>query len=369
MVVRPNDTVRARMTSRQDCSAVAGGDLVARPPAGPTVLLIDDDEGSLQTWRLLLAHGGFEVDQARSGAVGLALARRAVYDVVVLDLRLPDMTGLTLLMALRGRGIDTPVLIVTGFATHESTAQAFRLGVADVLEKPIGEELVAAVRRVVEQARRSAAGSEAEGLSGASRAQPSVRDLVARFEETAAGVTAEDDGAFVAALVGALLHPEIHVRSFLPGAQALREAIAAHVRQTLSHRIGHIARQFTHALQDHGPLPPTIAETIARLDRAVRTGQNPIHEAAVAKELGLHPTHLGRLIKLHTGVGFRQLRRLLRARRALLLVATSEEQLAQIAYAVGYAHASQLDRDFRHLFGVQPGWIRRCVQVSSTIRK
>lgn len=392
------------MTSPKAQSAVRGREFDDRdsghPQAGRArrVLLIDDDEGTLLTWRLMLAHEGFDVELASSGTDGLARARRAAHDVIVLDLRLPDMDGLTVLAALREQAGDTPILIVTGFATHDSTARAFRLGAADVLEKPIGDELVATVRDLAVRTspRRSSSSGDARDLrallgtlrqsaqaiargtrggapsgaspsgasqSGASPGETSSGD--ASPGDTSAGEAATDAGSglFLAALVRAFTRPDLRVQALPACAAALREAVEASDELALPRCAERLADDVALACTaDGATVPPSVATALARLEVAIHAGQHPIHESKMARDLALHPTHLGRLLKLHLGLGFRQIRRLFRARRALLLVVDSDEQLAQIAYAVGYPHPSQLDRDFRTLFGARPGALRRRVR-------
>lgn len=387
------------MTSPKAQSAVRGREFDDRdsgghPQAGRArrVLLIDDDEDTLLTWRLMLAQHGFDVELASSGADGLARARQAAHDVIVLDLRLPDMDGLTVLAALRDQAGDTPILIVTGFATHDSTARAFRLGAADVLEKPIGDELVATVRdlAVRTSTRRSSSGDarDLRALLGLLRQSAQViargtRDASpsaaspgeASPGQTSPGQTSPVDisageaaidagsGLFLAALVRAFTRPELRVQALPACAAALREAVEASDELALPRCAERLADDVALACTaDGATVPPSVADALARLEVAIHAGEHPIHESKMARDLALHPTHLGRLLKLHLGLGFRQIRRLFRARRALLLVVDSDEQLAQIAYAVGYPHPSQLDRDFRTLFGARPGALRRRVR-------
>jgi CheY-like chemotaxis protein len=93
------------------------------------------------------------IDCAATGAAGVDMARSQSYELIVLDLRLPDMHGLTVLGRLRAAQIEAPpVLILSGFADVESAHVAGRLGAAAVLEKPIFVvELLEAMRRVVLQ--------------------------------------------------------------------------------------------------------------------------------------------------------------------------------------------------------------------------
>lgn len=103
----------------------------------------------LDTSARLLAEAGFDVEQALSGVLGLAMARSASYDAILLDLRLPDMSGLDVLKELRAAGVAAPTLVLTGFGTIEAAVEAMKLGAVDFRQKPlIGDDLVVAVRSI-----------------------------------------------------------------------------------------------------------------------------------------------------------------------------------------------------------------------------
>ena len=90
-----------------------------------------------------------QVDLVDDGAEGLKLASDGQYDVLVLDLRLPRMSGVEVLRTLRDRGVATPVLILTAQDAVESKVQALRIGADDYVTKPFAfEELLARVEAV-----------------------------------------------------------------------------------------------------------------------------------------------------------------------------------------------------------------------------
>lgn len=74
----------------------------------PTVLLADDDPGTRETAGLLLRHSGINVHEASTGERAIALGRALALDLALLDLRLPDMTGLDVARALRAEGRTVP---------------------------------------------------------------------------------------------------------------------------------------------------------------------------------------------------------------------------------------------------------------------
>jgi DNA-binding NtrC family response regulator len=99
------------------------------------VLVIDDEEGIRSLLDTLLSRKGYEVVLASSGQKGLELFRRERPDVVVLDLKMPQMDGLTVLKELRRMDLQRPVVVLTGAATPEMEQQVYALGVTEFIEK------------------------------------------------------------------------------------------------------------------------------------------------------------------------------------------------------------------------------------------
>jgi CheY-like chemotaxis protein len=129
----------------------------AREISGPAVknnplhVLVVDDEPLIR-WSVTetLADLGLDVEQADSAesALRTLTTTRLPFDRILLDLRLPDMDDLSLLATIRQLLPDTPVVIMTAFGTPEIIAQAYRLGVRGVLNKPF--ELAELSRLVLE---------------------------------------------------------------------------------------------------------------------------------------------------------------------------------------------------------------------------
>ncbi|MFN8179546.1 MAG: response regulator [bacterium] len=107
-------------------------------PAAPKerILVIDDEENIRATVEEFLSLNGYRVDTASSGREGLDLLGRNAYDLVVSDLRMPDVDGLAVIEWVHETQPELPVLVMTGHATVESTIRALRLGAYDYLLKP-----------------------------------------------------------------------------------------------------------------------------------------------------------------------------------------------------------------------------------------
>ena len=99
------------------------------------ILVIDDEEGIRNLLDTLLDRKGYDVILADNGQKGLEVFRRARPDVVILDLKMPGMDGLTVLQQIRHLIPTQPVIILTGAGTPEMEQQVMALGVTDFVEK------------------------------------------------------------------------------------------------------------------------------------------------------------------------------------------------------------------------------------------
>jgi DNA-binding response OmpR family regulator len=114
------------------------------------LLLVEDNQRLCQAVAESLRAQGFAVDTAASASEGLRAWRAAEYDAVVLDLMLPDGTGLSALKEMRGRGNTTPVLILTALGTIEDRVRGLDYGADDYLVKPFAmQELIARLRALL----------------------------------------------------------------------------------------------------------------------------------------------------------------------------------------------------------------------------
>lgn len=135
-----------------------------------TVLLVDDDPTALWTWSALLTSSEATVRVASSARGALRQVGTCRPDLLVLDLQLPDGTGLDIVRALGADGGCPPFILVTGHATTPNTVEAMRLGALDVLEKPlVGDAFVAPVVAALQRCRETARAGVASDGSNAER--------------------------------------------------------------------------------------------------------------------------------------------------------------------------------------------------------
>jgi DNA-binding NtrC family response regulator len=118
------------------------------------VLVIDDDQIVLDSISQLLTDDDYEVDVTLRGGEGLERAIREDYDIVLVDIRMPDMGGIKVLRDIRRKRPALPVVMITGYATAPSAEMAMNLGAAGFLEKPFEpEELLETVASALQTAR------------------------------------------------------------------------------------------------------------------------------------------------------------------------------------------------------------------------
>ena len=102
-----------------------------------SILVVDDDAACLQLLETILDDEGYRVNTAARPSAALRAMRAEMPDVLVTDLRMPEMSGVDLVRAVHALAKDTYCVIVTGFASDEIAAEAYRAGVRDFLLKPI----------------------------------------------------------------------------------------------------------------------------------------------------------------------------------------------------------------------------------------
>ncbi|MFZ5721157.1 MAG: response regulator transcription factor [Pseudomonadota bacterium] len=114
------------------------------------VLLIEDDRMMARSIELMLAAGGFIVEKTDSGEDGVDLSEVYDYDLIVLDLSLPDMSGLDVLRTLRRGRNGTPILVLSATSEIDAKVKALSLGADDYMTKPFHkDELIARLRAVI----------------------------------------------------------------------------------------------------------------------------------------------------------------------------------------------------------------------------
>ena len=103
----------------------------------PSILIVDDEAGVRSALSGVLGDEGYQVDAVASGEACLERVTRQPVDLIVLDVWLPGIDGLTTLERLRERGADAAVVIISGHGNIESAVRAIKMGAFDFVEKPL----------------------------------------------------------------------------------------------------------------------------------------------------------------------------------------------------------------------------------------
>jgi DNA-binding NtrC family response regulator len=118
------------------------------------ILIVDDDHKVRATISKILKAKGYQTDEASSGKEAIEKATSKNFDIVLLDLMMPTVSGMDVLVELRKSKPKTKEIMMTGFATVNNAVEAIKKGASDYISKPFqAEELDATIRRCLEEAR------------------------------------------------------------------------------------------------------------------------------------------------------------------------------------------------------------------------
>jgi two-component system cell cycle response regulator CtrA len=118
------------------------------------ILLVEDDPATAKSIEMMLGSAGMVVDSTDLGEDGFEIGKLYDYDIIVLDLMLPDIDGMEVLRRLRDARVRTPVLILSGLAESEQKVRGLGTGADDYLTKPFNkEELLARIQAIVRRSK------------------------------------------------------------------------------------------------------------------------------------------------------------------------------------------------------------------------
>lgn len=178
-----------------------------------TAVIIDDDRNILTTLHIHLEGLGFAVHTATTGAEGLARINEQTPNIVFLDLKLPDQTGLQVLEAIRATGVETDIVVITAFATIDTAVQAIKMGAFDYVSKPFTPDQISHLIAVIEKMRSMEAeirvlkGIFQEGeLLTRSRKMRAILDMARQVAETQATVSITGESGTGKEVLARLIH-------------------------------------------------------------------------------------------------------------------------------------------------------------------
>jgi CheY-like chemotaxis protein len=148
-----SDTVRRDPTLRRSLLEFERGISIEDEELGlNTILVVDDDKNLANTFKLVLQSVGFSVDTAITGLQALYKANRKVYDLIILDINLPDMLGDEVAEKIRETQVNTKIIMITGYSSFKDEVNGKKLGIKEVLMKPIPpEDLVKITKKTLKK--------------------------------------------------------------------------------------------------------------------------------------------------------------------------------------------------------------------------
>ena len=116
------------------------------------ILVIDDESVLCDACELVLTEKGHSVDRCVTGKTGLQAIEQGDYDIILLDIKLPDIDGMEILQTVCEKVPRTCVIVMTGYSTMSNAVQAMKLGAVDYLSKPFtDDELISAIEKAYPQ--------------------------------------------------------------------------------------------------------------------------------------------------------------------------------------------------------------------------
>jgi DNA-binding NtrC family response regulator len=226
----------------------------------PTVLVVDDETGILDSLNILLRNEGFTPQLAHGGRAGLDRIGDTRPDIVLTDIRMPNVTGVEILAAARQSDPDVPVILMTAQATLQSAMQAVNEGAFYYIQKPFrNDELVAILRRAAEHRKlrvenkslkQAIRRAERQGITrpvGTSKSWLEILRLVETVAPTDSTVLIQGESGTGKEVIARYVH-ELSVRSEGPflsiNCGALPEGLLE------SELFGHVKGSFTGAVRD-----------------------------------------------------------------------------------------------------------------------
>jgi two-component system response regulator HydG len=219
------------------------------------ILIIDDDTFMSAILKKHLQNHNYEAEVALTGKSGLALFKKAPYDLVICDFRLPDTTGLEILQQIRAIRHEVPVIIITAYSDVRMAVKLIQMGASDYITKPIHqEELVLLIGKLLKQPNGSAPSEEptplyreGEFVAGISPQMKQVLELARKVAPTNISVLIKGETGTGKEYVARFIH-ENSSRRDKPFVAIDCGAIPGDLAN--SELFGHIKGSFTGAIMD-----------------------------------------------------------------------------------------------------------------------
>ncbi|MCE1201025.1 MAG: sigma-54 dependent transcriptional regulator [Bacteroidia bacterium] len=219
----------------------------------PRILIIDDEVSIRRTLREILEYEKYKVDDAPNGPDGIAMAKEQDYDVILCDIKMPDMDGIETLETLK-QLTESPVVMISGHGTIETAVEAIKKGAYDYISKPPDlNRLLITLRNAMDKSRLV---SETKALKkvvskqyemiGRSASITEIREMIGKVAPTNARVLITGENGTGKELVARQIH-ELSNRSHAPFIEVNCAAIPSELIE--SQLFGHEKGSFTSAIK------------------------------------------------------------------------------------------------------------------------
>ena len=261
-------------------------------PIGRRVVVVDDERNIRRTLSMVLEGEGYEVETFESAEAFLPRLNQGLIDVILLDVRMPGIDGLSALEKIREEHGDIPVLMISGHATIEEAVRAMNIGASDFMEKPLSRERVlVTVKNAIERralAARIRALEAAEGVDeemlGSSPAIERIKRQIAKVAGTGVRVLITGESGTGKELIARAIHraskrsngPFVKVNCAAIPAELIESELFGHERGAFSGAVQRKRGRFE--LADGGTLfldeiGDMSVDAQAKVLRALQTGE------------------------------------------------------------------------------------------------
>lgn len=219
------------------------------------ILVIDDERSIRNLMQEILEDEGHSVDVAEDGAKGVEMADKEKYDVIFCDIKMPSLSGEEVLDTLREKGIETPVVMISGHGDIDTAVSCIKKGAFDFLSKPLDlNRILITIKNATERSnliqetkvlKKKVYGQE---MVGESEAIMKVKDMIEKVAPTDARVLIQGGNGTGKELVARSLHQK-SLRSQMPYIEVNCAAIPSELIE--SELFGHEKGSFTSAIKQH----------------------------------------------------------------------------------------------------------------------
>ncbi|MEK6680709.1 MAG: sigma-54 dependent transcriptional regulator [Nitrospirota bacterium] len=172
------------------------------------ILIVDDDESHRLMLKAVLSDDSYEITEASDGKEAVALAEKIDYGLILMDIRMQEMSGIDALKIIKARKPDIPVLLMTAYASVKSAVEALKLGAIDYLTKPLDiQELKHAITGAIAETKKEiVAEKDFQGIIARGKAMKEIFETVMKIAPTDATVLISGESGTGKELIANAIH-------------------------------------------------------------------------------------------------------------------------------------------------------------------